>query len=326
MEYLITTHPGFEDIGIEDLIRFGAAKNKIFLPKDVFGKVFVKTSSKVIKKLARVKSITGIYEVLGKRRFDGANSIYELLRMHRSKFKKQSIWILFKPVRKVLPDFDKLRRNLSRRLRLKLSRKPTYLLRVDTFRGSCVLSRFLFKPTWKDYRKVKLPFSMKPDLAHCIVRAAKFKKTETRIWDPFCGGGSIPIEMALLYKGKEIFGSDIDKEKIDASKINAKSAGVENKINFFVCDARNLVKASLDEVDCLIGELPYQLKAKTLEKLYTGFFSSAKKVLKQKGRIIVIVNRKRTVGKIADKLNFELLEKRRMIKGGYYTDFLQLVC
>lgn len=132
-------------------------------------------------------------------------------------------------------------------------------------------------------------------------------RTDTLIWDPFCGSGTIVIEAALIERGIapnvgrsfaamdfdcldhriwqkareeaedlvkrgepiELFGSDIDEKVLEYARENAARAGVGDCIKFFRKDARKIEKP--DRRGTLICNPPYGerlMELKEVEALY----------------------------------------------------------
>ena len=132
-------------------------------------------------------------------------------------------------------------------------------------------------------------------------------RTDTLIWDPFCGSGTIVIEAAMIEKGIapntgrvfaamdfdcldhriwqkareeaedlvkreeriELFGSDIDEKVLQYARENAARAGVGDCIKFFRADARKIEKP--DRRGTLICNPPYGerlMERKEVEALY----------------------------------------------------------
>jgi tRNA (guanine6-N2)-methyltransferase len=93
------------------------------------------------------------------------------------------------------------------------------------------------------YRVATVPGSLHPPLGRALALLAS-----TAFVDPFCGAGTIPIEGALA--GLATSGSDIDPLAVEASRTNARGAGVG--IRFAVADA-----VALGEVDCVVTNPPW---------------------------------------------------------------------
>ena len=70
----------------------------------------------------------------------------------------------------------------------------------------------------REYRVVNVRGSLRPTVAAALVRLAVPGRKPQRVWDPFCGSGTILCEAALL--GHEVWGTDIEPETVDASRAN----------------------------------------------------------------------------------------------------------
>lgn len=131
----------------------------------------------------------------------------------------------------------------------------------------------------RGYRPVANLAPIRETLAMALVKNARLREG-TLLWDPFCGSGTIAIEAARdaasiapgilrRFSGEdywfvdgdswdeareeakslirrdctfEAYASDIDPECIEIAKENAKRAGVDGRIKFFVKDARKIYK------------------------------------------------------------------------------------
>ena len=140
------------------------------------------------------------------------------------------------------------------------------------------------------------------------VAAISRPREDVLLWDPFCGSGTIAIEAALMMtktapgiarhfvceqfdiladgaiakeerakafaaidqdSAFEVYASDIDSEVLEIAKANAERAGVDDRINFFVADARKIKK--LDRRGTVVCNPPYGERLMTqreVERLY----------------------------------------------------------
>ena len=140
------------------------------------------------------------------------------------------------------------------------------------------------------------------------VAAISRPREDVLLWDPFCGSGTIAIEAALMMtktapgiarhfvceqfdiladgaiakeerakafaaidqdSAFEVYASDIDAEVLEIAKANAERAGVDDRINFFVADARKIKK--LDRRGTVVCNPPYGERLMTqreVERLY----------------------------------------------------------
>jgi 23S rRNA G2445 N2-methylase RlmL len=70
----------------------------------------------------------------------------------------------------------------------------------------------------RDYRVVNVRGALRPTVAAALVRLATPGRKPQRVWDPFCGSGTVLCEAALM--GHEVWGTDIEPEAVDASRAN----------------------------------------------------------------------------------------------------------
>lgn len=140
------------------------------------------------------------------------------------------------------------------------------------------------------------------------VAAISRPREDVLLWDPFCGSGTIAIEAALMMtktapgiarhfacekfdiladgaiakeerakafaaidqdSAFEVYASDIDPEVLELAKLNAERAGVDDRIRFFVADARKIQK--LDRRGTIVCNPPYGERLMThgeVERLY----------------------------------------------------------
>ena len=144
----------------------------------------------------------------------------------------------------------------------------------------------------RGYRPAAGAAPLRETLAAAMALTAR-PRTDTLIWDPFCGSGTIVIEAAMIEKGIspntgrvfaamdydfldhriwqkareeaedlvkrdekiELFGSDIDEKVLQYARENAARAGVADCIKFFRKDARKIEKP--DRRGTLICNPPY---------------------------------------------------------------------
>jgi len=149
----------------------------------------------------------------------------------------------------------------------------------------------------KPFRNMKVGM-LPPKLAQIMINLTG---VEEKIWDPFCGTGTLVMEGLLM--GHDMLGSDIDARVLEGAKKNIdwliREFGVTNKAELFAHDATApLTGKSFDAIAAegylgppqppdidperlspLIGELT---------RLYTGFFSALKKMDFRKPVVIAL--------------------------------------
>lgn len=181
-----------------------------------------------------------------------------------------------------------------------------FFLGIDTTGDSS-----LHKRPWRVYDH---PAHLKASIANALIELAE--PDGGSFVDPFCGSGTIPIELALRgYEGR-IIGIEKYGKHIRGAKMNALSAGVLERIEFLLGDATKLSEY-VESVDFAVSNLPYGLKIgrkSTIPRLYEGFFAELAKVLEKRG-VFITTERKAIEKAIADN-GFRILHHRLIGHGG----------
>lgn len=170
----------------------------------------------------------------------------------------------------------------------------------------------LHRRPWRVYDH---PAHLKASIANALIELAEVEDGASFI-DPFCGSGTIPIELALRgYQGRIICLEKFAKH-LNGAKMNALAAGVFDKIEFIKGDARRLSKY-VDEVDFAVSNLPYGLKIgrkSMIPSLYERFFDELSKVLQKRG--VFITTEKEAIEKAIEEVGFKITHYRIIGHGG----------
>jgi 23S rRNA G2445 N2-methylase RlmL len=205
----------------------------------------------------------------------------------------------------------------------------------------------------REYKVFSHPATLKGTVAYSLLRIADYRKEEVLL-DPFTGSGTIPIEAALFSSNTspnffrkdrfaflklkcfsdtdfDDFFEKIDNKKklekkpkinafdaqfrfVDATKKNAKIAGVDKLINFSRMEVEWLeTKMDENSIDKIVTNPPAISKhtnPKDIEKLYDEFFYQAEFVLKKKGKIAVLARSPDELQKAAEKHKFKVIEEK----------------
>lgn len=144
-----------------------------------------------------------------------------------------------------------------------------------------------------------------PKLAVTMINILDIKNKDAKILDPFCGSGTILQE--LLLKGfKNVIGADISEKAIDDTKINLEwleknyNISIDN-VELYNVDAKEIAQ-HVKTVDGIITEpflgpalrggetKDYIMKNKIeLENLYMRVFKTFSKIVKDNGKIVIVV-------------------------------------
>ncbi|MBQ7338343.1 MAG: class I SAM-dependent RNA methyltransferase [Clostridia bacterium] len=156
----------------------------------------------------------------------------------------------------------------------------------------------------RGYRPHANAAPLRETLAAAIALTAR-PREDVLLWDPFCGSGTIAIEAAMILTGRapglarsfagesfarlpavlwedaresaraaiktdsacEVWASDIDEDALDLTYENALRAGVEEQLNIFTADARQIVKP--DRRGTILCNPPYGERLMTPEQVET---------------------------------------------------------
>ncbi|HDZ36532.1 MAG TPA: class I SAM-dependent RNA methyltransferase [Thermococcus sp.] len=181
-----------------------------------------------------------------------------------------------------------------------------FFLGIDTTGDSS-----LHKRPWRVYDH---PAHLKASIANALIELAK--PDGGSFIDPFCGSGTIPIELALRGYPGRIMGLEKFRKHLHGAEMNALSAGVLERIEFVLGDATRLSEY-VESVDFAVSNLPYGLKIgrkSMIPKLYMDFFSELSKVLEKRG--VFITTEKRAIEKAITENGFEIKHHRLIGHGG----------
>jgi 23S rRNA G2445 N2-methylase RlmL len=131
----------------------------------------------------------------------------------------------------------------------------------------------------RSYRRITRPGSVHPPLAAAMIRLAQ-PATGSRLLDPCCGAGTIPIE-AADHK-LTIIGSDYDPAAIEAARTNGSG------ITWLTADAGSLPLAS-GSIDLVITNPPWDRQVPAAGLFKHHFWPELRRVLHSDGRAVVLL-------------------------------------
>jgi len=193
--------------------------------------------------------------------------------------------------------FAKVDKNLTRRVeeyvlrnsKLKLDRlSPTneiwFCIRRESFAfcGELISKREF---TEKNLNKGEL----RPEIAYLICSFAGIQPDDV-VLEPFCGYGSIPVQLAKRFKCSKIYASDIDEEKVKMISCGALRQAQGVQIDLRQADAFELAHIQDNSIDKIITDPPWGLweNIPDIEDFYNKMFVSFRRVIKQKGKMIIL--------------------------------------
>lgn len=339
MKFLLTTNPGIEDIVEKEIKENFKAK---FLGKffGLQGKVLIETSGENLEKIFSLRSIYHVTKYLESFEIEtslkGLEMIYKKIKEIEIKDLKKAKSFRVTSERIGSHEFTSLQiqkfagQALFEKYNKKVDLKNFDVNVIcDVIGRKCFIGLQLTKESLhKRFEKVfNHPAAIKAPLAYAMLRLAELKESEILL-DPFCGGGTIPIEAAQTFRKIKIFASDINENFLEGAKKNAKAAKVENLINFKIADARNLDKFYNFEIDKIVTNPPYGVriaKEKNLKSLLSKFLESASRILSENGNIVIINLRAGLFRNIVLRTKkFNILHERVVESGGLYPHIFVL--
>lgn len=206
----------------------------------------------------------------------------------------------------------------------------------------------------RNYRVYNHPAALRTTIAASMILMSNWRRDKI-LMDPMCGGGTIPIEAALMarnmppgifrrhysfYKLKfmndipiktiinelqsnlnnniyPIYAGDISNKHIEGAKRNAKSADVLDTIKFMICDAMKLEEYGIAP-DFVIVNPPYGLRLSRYEYVDKRLYPNFLKALKKVasgGVLVIISNRYKRLSELFKELGYEILEEKFVMHG-----------
>ena len=157
---------------------------------------------------------------------------------------------------------------------------------------------------------------LRPEIAYLICCYADLNQDDV-VAEPFCGYGSIPVQLIKKFRFQKLFASDIDKEKISIN-MQKKQLKDNPQIELSVNDAFVLPQIIDRSVDVVITDPPwgYFEQIDDIGEFYKKMFTSFKRILKENGRMIILSARKDEIEKAALEMNVQILSSLHTLVNG----------
>lgn len=351
MKLLVTTNPGMEDICVDDISEILKMKPK---SANVLsrGRVIVEYGKNIsldtiCKVVENVRSAHKISMVLNESIIDiskkGLNKIYEITYLTKIGFytnPKTSFAIRAERIGKhefTSLDVAKVAGQAIVDLTKRLfgERAPVDLKHPAVIYDALVINKkyiFALRISGDDslhkrrYRVYEHPAALKPTLAYGMLKIAKLEKHEILL-DPMCGGGTIAIEAALNFAPKKIICMDISPKHLRGAIANALASIVYKKISFILGDAKELDKHVGEQVDVVVTNPPYGIRLfrhKLVKELYSKFLKSCKRVLSERGRMVIITSEYELFKKLALDHGYFVVASRKVFHGNLEAEIIMV--
>ncbi len=357
MKFFITTERGLENIIADDIKELGI---KTWVGNRI-GKIFAEGDSEHVFLLNFLgRSINKVYILIKKAKINSLNDVKEELKdINWEDYidKGQTFAVsVEKAGRKDFSSIDVARlagdtiieRIASLRKRPKVDlRNPDVKIRLDIFKDEMLVGIDTTGPSlhMRRYRVFNHPKAVKTTIAYLMIKLSSWSENES-LYDPMCGGGTIPIEAAIscrkipifVFRGNEyafyklkflpldrveyikerllesmdrsmnctIIGSDINEEYIKGAIKNAEKAKVLDTIKFFTANIFHLEFQSI--FDKIVLNPPYFVKNLSMFDFYRKLLLKLLRMIREGGKIVLLTPKIRIMLKILDelKLKYEL--------------------
>ena len=219
--------------------------------------------------------------------------------------------------------FAKVDKNLTRRVedyvlansKLKLDRlSPTneiwFSIRREGFAfcGELISKREF---TEKNLNKGEL----RPEIAYLICCFADIKQEDT-VLEPFCGYGSIPVQLAKKFRFEKLYVSDIDEEKAGLTG-SRKQLSLPN-VDCRTADALSLSHIEDKSISLVITDPPWGFYEDIgdIKDFYKKMFKSFDRVLTDGGRMVILSARKEELEETAAASGFKIKNSLHTLVNG----------
>jgi tRNA G10 N-methylase Trm11 len=130
--------------------------------------------------------------------------------------------------------------------------------------------------------------SINPSLAYLLLSLAELKP-EDKLWDPFCGGGIIPLVAAKYFTVNKVIASDIDVHLIKEKMRLFKTGSI--KIVLAEGDF-HAISDEIEAVDAIVTDPPWGISQiiSDLTGFYTDIIKISAKKLKKDGSLILLTS------------------------------------
>lgn len=159
---------------------------------------------------------------------------------------------------------------------------------------------------------------LRPEIAYliCCFSGINEKSLEPVVAEPFCGYGSIPVQLAKKFRFSKLYVSDIDDEKLVMVK-ERKQLQNEN-IDVRNANAMELSHIEDKSVDVIISDPPwgYYEDIGDISEFYRDMFKSFIRILKSDGKMTILTARKEELENVAGEFKLKIEDSLHTLVNG----------
>lgn len=160
---------------------------------------------------------------------------------------------------------------------------------------------------------------LRPEIAYLICCFSGINETaaEPVVAEPFCGYGSIPVQLAKKFRFSKLYVSDIDDEKIEMLK-GKKQLQNNESIDLRKADAMEISHIQDKSVDAVITDPPWGFYEDIgdITEFYRKMFKSLLRILKTEGTITILTARKEELEKTAEEFGLKIKDSLHTLVNG----------
>jgi len=343
MELICWSLPNLENISENEIREILGLNSKKILDSRLIVKV--KSINDYYSLAYSCRSLTRVLILLKKIEFKTEKDLLNKLNKEDFKFIKKSFCVKAKRFGEHEFNSQSISTKLGALILKKIKtnvdfKNPETIIFLDIIDNTCFLCiDKLGLELNKRYYKIKTHYQdLNPCLAFSLVKLSDYKPKKILL-DPFCGCGTILIEVALyglnipplslkkdiikipkkimdkedkrIKKTKlKIYGLDTFHYNIQNARINSKVAKVFDNLKLFNFDVEWLdTKFKKNSVDIVITNPPFVSKKyneKEISNLYKQFFNQISYILNNKGNLVIITTKPDLIIKNAKEYKFQI--------------------
>lgn len=179
----------------------------------------------------------------------------------------------------------------------------------------------------RDWKIESVSAGLNPSLAYILCMIADFQKSDI-LCDPFCGASTIPITALKYFGVKRVLCSDISGSAIEKSLKNFQNANIpKGRYRVFRSDIGK-IKLNKQNIDKVVTNLPFGIRVGDHERnieVYSNFEKLVSRVLRRKGKIVVLTQEKVLLRKVFEKNKWKVKSITRINEGGLYPEVFEIL-
>lgn len=184
----------------------------------------------------------------------------------------------------------------------------------------------IFNLSNRGWRRSFVSAGINPSLAYVMCMVGDLKESDI-VYDPFCGSSVLPITALKYFNVKRVVCSDISGGAITKSESNFKDAEIDvSKYRLIRSDVCKM-RLSKQNADKILSNLPFGIRVGSHEsnvEAYTGLEVFARKILRKKGKIVLLTQEKVLLREVFKKSTWKIKSIMRVNEGGLLPEVFEI--